>query len=79
MAFGAVSPRPLVLTDTTGSLGNPTAPAQARKDAIEALAAQASPISDVRASADYRTAMLCVMAERALTTAHTRLAGGVHA
>jgi len=80
LAFGAVSPRPLVLTDTSGILGDPAATAEDRAPVIAELAAQASPISDVRAEADYRSAMLCVMAERSLATAHNRLAGrGAHA
>ena len=76
LAFGAVSPRPLVLHDDSGVLGDPKAKAQDRAPVIAKLAAQATPISDVRANADYRSAMLCVMAERSLTLAHARLAGG---
>ena len=75
IAFGAVSPRPLVLRDETGTLGNPDADPGDRADAIRRLAARAAPISDVRASAAYRSAMLGVMADRALKTAHERLAG----
>jgi len=74
VAFGAVSPRPLVLRDETGLLGDPSSGRGDRLAAIRRLAAQAAPISDVRASADYRTAMLEVMCERALATAQSRLA-----
>lgn len=76
VAFGAVSPRPLVLRDETGVLGDPASTRPDRDDAIRRLAEKAAPISDVRASADYRTAMLSVMAERALRTAHERLREG---
>ncbi|MEM1373677.1 MAG: xanthine dehydrogenase family protein subunit M [Pseudomonadota bacterium] len=76
VTFGAVSPRPLVLRDETNVLGNVKAAASERTAAIMHLAAQATPISDVRAQADYRSAMLCVMAERSLATAHARRAGG---
>ncbi len=76
LAFGAVSPRPLVLHDESGILGDPMAKAQDRAPVIEALTAQARPISDVRANADYRSAMLSVMAERSLAKAHARMAGG---
>ncbi|MEO1780270.1 MAG: FAD binding domain-containing protein [Pseudomonadota bacterium] len=76
MAFGAVSPRPLVVVDQSDVLGDPTADTGDRAEAIVAMAAHAAPISDVRANADYRAAMLCVMAERALTVAHQRLAEG---
>ena len=74
-AFGAVSPRPLVVRDESGVLGNPDSSAGDRTEAIKRMAASATPISDVRASAEYREAMLCVMADRALWTAHARLRG----
>lgn len=77
LAFGAVSPRPLVLRDETGVLGDPSSTPADRQEPIRRLAEQAAPITDVRASADYRTAMLGVMAERALATAHARLAEAV--
>lgn len=76
IAFGAVSPKPLVLRDDTGILGDPAASADDRAPVLRDLAALASPITDVRAKADYRSAMLCVMAERALGVAHARLAAG---
>jgi CO/xanthine dehydrogenase FAD-binding subunit len=80
IAFGAVSPKPLVLRDETGTLGDPTSTPEDRAPVLRDLAAHASPITDVRANADYRSAMLCVMAERALGVAHARLAArGAHA
>lgn len=77
LAFGAVSPRPLVLTDETGVLADPEATAEARGAALARLAQAARPISDIRAGAEYRQAMLSVMAERALAAARQRLAGKV--
>lgn len=77
VAFGAVSPRPLVLRDESGVLGDPTAGYSERRDAIKVLAAHATPISDVRANADYRSAMLCVMTDRALNSARSRLDSAV--
>lgn len=74
VAFGAVSPRPLVLRDESGVLGDPKSAPADRLAAIRWLARQAAPISDVRASAEYRTAMLEVMTERALATAQSRFA-----
>jgi CO/xanthine dehydrogenase FAD-binding subunit len=44
--------------------------------AARAAAEGAAPISDVRASADYRTAMAEVVARRAITAAITRAGGG---
>jgi len=72
-AFGAVAPRPLVVRDDTGVLADPTAGKEDRARAIAGLIAAATPISDVRASARYRMAMLAVMAERSLSRARNRL------
>ena len=59
-AFGAVGPRPFVVA--------------ARQDAsLDDVLKDASPISDLRAGAAYRRAMLPVIARRALDTATTRL------
>ncbi len=74
MAFGAVSPRPLVVRDETGTLGDDTHDPAERSDAIRKMTARAAPITDVRASAEYRSAMLGTMATRALATAKARLA-----
>lgn len=73
IAFGAVSPKPLVLHDRSGVLGDPSALAPERAEAISNLSMHAAPISDVRASADYRSAMLSVMGERTLSVARARL------
>lgn len=75
-AFGSVAPRPLVVRSGDPVLTDPTATAQDRSEAITILCAVASPISDVRASAGYRTAMLSVMAERALVSAKQRQQDG---
>jgi len=76
MAFGAVSPRPLRVTDKTGDLADARVDPDARAAAIEKITAHATPISDVRAQADYRAAMLHVMAARALAQAQDRRLGG---
>ncbi|MEL6167863.1 MAG: xanthine dehydrogenase family protein subunit M [Pseudomonadota bacterium] len=73
VAFGAVSPRPLVLHDKSAALSDEGAPAAERDAALGRLAAAASPITDVRASAEYRSAMLTVMTKRALSVAKQRL------
>jgi carbon-monoxide dehydrogenase medium subunit len=74
-AFGAVSPRPLLVRDA-GTLADPYAAAEAKAIALDALISKASPITDVRGSAEYRVAMLRVLAERAQRRAAERLADG---
>ena len=74
-AFGAVGPRPFVVEDDTGALVlTGGASDRASQDAaLDRLLAHATPISDVRASEDYRMAMLSVMSRRALDAATGRL------
>lgn len=72
-AFGAASPRPLVVVDKEGVLGNPRSNDKEVDAAIEQLVAHARPISDVRATETYRLAMLKILAKRARQTALVRL------
>jgi CO/xanthine dehydrogenase FAD-binding subunit len=75
-AFGAVAPRPFVVDDDSGVLADPASTPEAREEVLRAMTAQASPITDVRAGADYRQAMLLVLSRRALDDARSRPAGG---
>jgi carbon-monoxide dehydrogenase medium subunit len=68
-AFGAVAPRPFVVDDDSGVLADPGSSDEAREQVLRAMTAQAAPITDVRASADYRQAMLLVLSRRALAAA----------
>ncbi len=77
-AFGSVAPRPLVVSSDAAVLTDPKATKQDRAEVIATLCGHATPISDVRSSAAYRSAMLQVMAERALATAKTRRHEGTH-
>jgi carbon-monoxide dehydrogenase medium subunit len=62
--FGSVGPRPFVVT--------------ARRDApLDEVVRHAQPISDVRAHADYRAAMLPILARRARAAAEHRLRGAL--
>lgn len=72
IAYGAVAPRPFVLTDNAGVLADPHADPAARKALLTGFAAHASPISDLRGSREYRQAMVITCSERALQTAITR-------
>jgi len=77
LAYGSVGPRPVLEVDETGILADPTAGDDARTAVLDRLlaAAQPSPRS-MRASPEYRLAMLRVLAVRAVGTALDRLANG---
>jgi CO/xanthine dehydrogenase FAD-binding subunit len=72
-AYGAVGPRPFLVADESRVLADPKASDAARDKVLLRLLTQASPISDVRGSREYRAAMLLVMSRRALRTAIDRL------
>jgi CO/xanthine dehydrogenase FAD-binding subunit len=77
IAFGSVGPRPLVRDDETGGFGDPAATDQAVDAALGALLSDAVPsATSMRASPEYRLAMLRVLARRARATALRRLADG---
>jgi carbon-monoxide dehydrogenase medium subunit len=75
LVLGAVGPRALVVQDDSGLLADPAADPDARGRLLDDLLATATPISDVRAGADYRRAMLRVHARRALASAIDRRDG----
>lgn len=72
-AYGAVGPRPFLVSDTRGVLADAGAPASVKSAVLHHLIGQATPISDVRGGRDYRLAMLDVMSRRALESATARL------
>jgi CO/xanthine dehydrogenase FAD-binding subunit len=72
-AYGAVGPRPFLVADDSGVLADPAADDATKDDVLRRLLRQASPISDVRGSREYREAMLLVMSRRALRTSIERL------
>ena len=73
-AFGAVGPRAILATDETGTLAGGAAGPTAEDAIIRRMTAEATPISNLRASREYREAMLLVLSRRALRTARERLA-----
>lgn len=75
LAFGAVAPRPFRATGIEGSLNGKPLDDQVVSEARALVAGAISPITDVRASAEYRTHMCAVMLERGLRAAASRLAG----
>ncbi len=75
LAYGSVGPRPVLVTDESGVLADPTSAEAARAEILEGLFAAASPSPrSMRAGPDYRLAMLRVLGTRALRTAIERLA-----
>ncbi len=75
LAYGSVGPRPVVVADESGTLADPAAPDDAKRDLLETLFAGASPSpTSMRASPEYRLAMLRVLGLRGVTAAVGRLA-----
>lgn len=77
LAYGSLGPRPVLVSDETGLLADPAAPDNAKIGRLEALFVGASPSArSMRASPEYRLAMLHVLGLRAIGTAIERLADG---
>ena len=77
-AFGAVGPRAFVAADESGTLASGTAGPTAEDAIVRRMTAEATPISNLRASREYREAMLLILSHRALRTARERLAEARH-
>ena len=65
LGFGAVGPRPILIADHSGQLADPASQA----NMLARLVMTASPISDVRASREYRMSMLAELSQRVLGAA----------
>ena len=75
LAYGSVGPRPVVTEDRGGVLANPSAPASEREAVLDGLLAAARQSStSMRASPEYRLAMLRLLGLRAVDEAARRLA-----
>jgi CO/xanthine dehydrogenase FAD-binding subunit len=75
LAYGSLGPRPLLVVEEMGVLADPAASDDARRKRLEELFADASPSpNSMRASPDYRLAMLHVLGMRAVRAASQRLA-----
>ncbi len=74
LAYGSLGPRPVLVIDDTGVLADPGASDLAKMERLEALFVDASPSArSMRASPEYRLAMLHVLGLRAVATAIERL------
>ncbi len=69
LAFGSVAPTPIRAKSTEAFLVGAIPSQSVFAQAGEMAAAESSPISDIRGSADYRRAMVSVLSRRALTDA----------
>jgi CO/xanthine dehydrogenase FAD-binding subunit len=76
IAITALTPTIRRVPEAEAALVGTAADAGAVRAAARAAAAAATPISDVRGSAEYRRAMAEVMAARAIAAALTRARGG---
>lgn len=75
LAYGSLGPRPVLVVDETGVLADPAAPESAKTRRLATLFDGASPSPrSMRASPQYRLAMLQVLGLRAVATAIARLA-----
>jgi len=75
LAYGSVGPRPVLVTEESGILLDPAASEATRPAVLERLFAAASPSpTSMRASPEYRLAMLRVLGRRAIAAAADRLA-----
>jgi CO/xanthine dehydrogenase FAD-binding subunit len=75
VAYGSLGPRPVLVGDDRGLLADPLAPDDAKAALLAGLFAGATPSPrSMRASPDYRVAMLHVLGLRAVRTATDRLA-----
>ena len=75
LSYGSVGPRPIVIADESGVLADPSSSDDAVRDRLEAMFVEAAPSpTSMRASPEYRLAMLRVMGLRAVAAANQRLA-----
>jgi carbon-monoxide dehydrogenase medium subunit len=75
VAFGAVAPTPIRSTRIEETLNGKTLDDELVAEVVALVGSEISPITDMRASAEYRTRMSEVMLERGLWAATERLSG----
>jgi len=77
IGYGSLGPRPVLVADETGVLADPSATDLAKMERLEAMFVEASPSArSMRASPEYRLAMLHVLGLRAVSAAIERLREG---
>jgi CO/xanthine dehydrogenase FAD-binding subunit len=77
LAYGSLGPRPLLVADASGALADPQTPDGERNRMLDAMLVAAAPSArSMRASPEYRLAMLRVLALRGIEIARSRLQNG---
>lgn len=77
LAYGSVGLRPLLVVDDSGVLADPASSEDAKREILQGMFAEAAPSPrSMRASPEYRLAMLRVLGARALRAAIDQLAEG---
>ncbi len=76
IALGAIAATPIRLSEVEDTCKGKELTPEAIEESSRACYALVSPVDDVRASADYRREMTCVLVKRAIVKAHARTGGG---
>jgi carbon-monoxide dehydrogenase medium subunit len=76
LAYGSVGPRAILVVDESGVLADPQASVEEKADTLDRMFVDASPSpTSMRASPEYRLAMLRILGTRSLQKAIERLGG----
>ncbi|MEE8354455.1 MAG: xanthine dehydrogenase family protein subunit M [Candidatus Bathyarchaeia archaeon] len=76
IALGAIAATPIRLPAVEATYKGRELTPEAIEESSRACYALVSPVDDVRASAEYRREMACVLVKRAIVKAHARAGGG---
>jgi carbon-monoxide dehydrogenase medium subunit len=76
IALGAIAATPIRLPGVESTYKGMELTPEAIEESSRACYALVSPVDDVRASAEYRREMACVLVKRAIVKAHARAGGG---
>ena len=76
IALGAIAATPIRLPEVEATFISKELTPEAIEESSRACYARVSPVDDVRASAEYRREIACVLVKRAIVRAHARARGG---
>jgi carbon-monoxide dehydrogenase medium subunit len=76
IALGAIAATPIRLPEVEDTCKGKELTPEAIEESSRACYALVNPVDDVRASAEYRREMACVLVKRAIVKAHARAGGG---